>query len=134
MNCAFRPSCSFDASVGPSKAFELAVENDWPSLEMYVKELPTLARYVDSEFRGYTPLHLACVYGAPLSTVRVLIEAYPEGASVTDSKGWIPLHCACGANAPEDVLELLAMVYPEGVKVRKTPDRASLYPEKYPVK
>lgn len=44
---------------------------------------------------GYTPLHLACVFGLDIKCIRALIEANPLSCTLLTKKGDTPLSLAC---------------------------------------
>lgn len=53
-------------------------------------------------------LHLACVHRAPVGLVEVLIEAYPDAASMPEPhSGCLPLHYACQYRASFRVIKAL---------------------------
>lgn len=59
------------------------------------------------------PLHLACVYGAPIGLIDLLIKTYKEGSSLADDAGCLALHYACRHGASLPTVELLLCECPE---------------------
>merc|ERR1712194_219113 len=47
--------------------------------------------------------------------MKLLLEKYPEGASMKDSDGRLPVHLAVVRNAPEEVIQTLIMAFPESL-------------------
>ena len=53
--------------------------------------------------------------GASLDHVEALLEAYPDGAQVAETRrGWLPLHFAAAKGASLEVVNKLLEYYPEG--------------------
>ena len=65
-------------------------------------------------------MHYAALRGAPVEVVRALLDAYPEGAGMTDIiYRSLPLHFAAAPHrgrAPVEVVRALLDAYPEGVR------------------
>ena len=65
------------------------------------------------------PLHGICLNGSltidRLSTIKLLLSAYKEGASVKNNLSCLPVHYAVETNAPVEVLEVLFEAYPEAL-------------------
>jgi len=55
----------------------------------------------------YTPLHVACMAGAPVEIVRRLATRHPMSLSEKDSRGCVPLHYACRFGASLEVVRIL---------------------------
>lgn len=52
--------------------------------------------FAKGDFEQYDlPIHIAISYEASLSIIKLLIDAYPEGALALNGKGQTPLHIAC---------------------------------------
>ena len=64
---------------------------------------------------GRLLLHRAPLLGAPVEVVRTLLDAYLEGARITDATGRLPLHYAVMARGQMEVVRVLLDAYPEGV-------------------
>jgi len=65
-------------------------------------------------------LHIACWYGAPLETIQLLLDLYPDAISIKDDHGEIPLHSACDNTEPSfETIELLISQYPDAVHTPK---------------
>lgn len=63
----------------------------------------------------WMPLHLGAISGAPVETMRMVLEAYPLAAQAADTLDQsLPLHLCIGREVDMDVLELLLTAYPEG--------------------
>ncbi|CAB9508570.1 Ankyrin Repeat [Seminavis robusta] len=54
-----------------------------------------------------TPLHLACLYRAPLDVVQLLLDANPQALLCQDSEGWTPLHVILLYGDSEEVALML---------------------------
>eukprot|EP00816_Leptocylindrus_hargravesii_P008757 CAMPEP_0196821656 /NCGR_PEP_ID=MMETSP1362-20130617/80281_1 /TAXON_ID=163516 /ORGANISM="Leptocylindrus danicus, Strain CCMP1856" /LENGTH=313 /DNA_ID=CAMNT_0042200939 /DNA_START=458 /DNA_END=1399 /DNA_ORIENTATION=+ len=55
-----------------------------------------------------TCLHLACLNGAPLKAIRILLDLYPEALAVKSDHGYLPVHCCCLNGADKTILQLLS--------------------------
>jgi len=61
-------------------------------------------------------LHTACEYCAPLETIQLLLEIYPNGISLENEYGELPLHSACSSTNPSlETIELLISRYPDAL-------------------
>lgn len=47
------------------------------------------------------PIHIACQHDAPVATLEVLVNAYPESLLKPDKDGNLPIHYACSHESPE---------------------------------
>ena len=81
--------------------------------------------------KGQLPLHLAVSSGNS-PAIEMLLQAYPEGASVMDEDGALPFHHAMSARRidPKSV-ELVLMANPDAVKI---PDKNNMLPLHYATK
>lgn len=67
---------------------------------------------------SWLPLHLGAMSGAPVSTMKLVLDAYPEAARKRDSLDQsTPLHLCIRRETNEAVLQLLLDAYPEGAEV-----------------
>jgi hypothetical protein len=61
-------------------------------------------------YRGQLPIHLACIYNAPLEVIQMLLEN-DSGKNTIHERcfywGSLPIHLACSAGAPVEVIQLL---------------------------
>lgn len=55
-----------------------------------------------------TCLHLACLSGASLNAIRILLDLYPEALTAKTDQGYLPIHCCCLNGADKMILHLLA--------------------------
>ena len=67
---------------------------------------------------GYTPLHVACLYKAPLEILQLLIEVCPDSTCIQNRFGQTPLFIAIGMGSPVDILRALLLKRPESVHIR----------------
>jgi ankyrin repeat protein len=74
---------------------------------------------------GRTPLHLGMKHQAPAETIRLIADAWPDGAKQTTGTGKTPLHYGMIKEASVEVIKLLVEACPAAVKVKdedgKTP-------------
>lgn len=72
------------------------------------------AAYNARNVMRHTPLHLACLSGAPAEAVLALLAAAPAAAARRDRDGFSPLDFACDrADTAPEVLRALLEAYPE---------------------
>eukprot|EP00559_Dactyliosolen_fragilissimus_P003557 CAMPEP_0184861384 /NCGR_PEP_ID=MMETSP0580-20130426/6083_1 /TAXON_ID=1118495 /ORGANISM="Dactyliosolen fragilissimus" /LENGTH=714 /DNA_ID=CAMNT_0027358865 /DNA_START=168 /DNA_END=2312 /DNA_ORIENTATION=+ len=64
------------------------------------------------------PLHSAIVLHAPVSVIRALLEAYPNGVTKGDDRKMLPLHMAFRLGSEMDIVEHLVESYPEALHVK----------------
>ena len=83
------------ALTGPSVALSAAL----------LTAHPAAAGLTDDE--GMLPLHIACMYGAPLQVVEALLTAWPAAATMVGGGGWPPLLMALKARADVAVCRAL---------------------------
>lgn len=65
------------------------------------------------------PLHSACFHNAPITLIKLLINAFPHAVHARNSRfthGDLPLHLSCNCNAPLEVIRYLYDLYPKGIK------------------
>ena len=107
----------------------LIADRNWEQVLALIEDDPSLAGYwlygVDDEMEAAPknrsvkiwrrlPIHLACQQKVPVGLITVLIEAYPEGASVADPQyGLLPLHLAVSHGAGLPVVKRLLEACPE---------------------
>jgi ankyrin repeat protein len=78
---------------------------DWSLVASHVISHPCDANYRTSN--QSTPLHHACLYGAPYEIVKLILSAHLDALVAEDSNGWTPLEVALTYAAPEDVCLML---------------------------
>jgi ankyrin repeat protein len=64
--------------------------------------------------KGRVALHTTAAYGADAASLKLLIEAYPEGLKHVDSTGSLPLHHAAAYGAPLETLATISAEHPAG--------------------
>lgn len=69
-----------------------------------------------TEFR-FLPLHIACLSGAPLLLITLLVQTYPNAVKY-NAMGKLPIHLACETLADHRVVFLLLNAWPESINVR----------------
>jgi len=63
---------------------------------------------------GLLPLHfMASNSGCKLSSLKVLLRAFPDGIKTTDRRGWLPLHWAAYNCCSEEVVDYLIEHFPQ---------------------
>jgi len=64
--------------------------------------------------KGYTPMHMACLNGAPLNLVEALLQVFPQAAILNNQYGSLPIHlcCKCVDQNSVSVLRALLSEYP----------------------
>lgn len=111
---------------GLSIVMHLILEREWNSAcERLAQHSGEAGTWVETRKCGTgltlfrkLPIHSACRYGAPMSLLKSLISAYPEGVYEKDESGKLPLHHACSASCPGiDVIQFLVALYPESIHV-----------------
>jgi hypothetical protein len=73
-----------------------------------------------TEFR-FLPLHIACLSGAPLLLVTLLLQTYPNAVKYT-AMGKLPIHLACETLADDRVVFLLLNAWPESINIKDDND------------
>ncbi len=63
---------------------------------------------------NFFPLHVACISGAPLLLITMLVQAFPQAVQIT-AMGKLPIHMACEAQADHRVVFLLINSWPESL-------------------
>jgi ankyrin repeat protein len=77
----------------PTKVLNESIRRrDWDATRVRVLSHPWDASYRAKQRNNATPLHLACLYRAPIDVVRMVFEANPKALLCQDSEGWTPLH------------------------------------------
>ena len=64
------------------------------------------------------PLHYACEIGAPVETVKILLQSQPDAVADVDQHGECALHVAVANNAPLPVVRMLLKAHPAAVGER----------------
>ena len=64
------------------------------------------------------PLHAAYTYCASFQVIKLLLDTYPEAATVQNNRLELPLHLAVRSKSKYDVIKILFEAYPEGAKVQ----------------
>jgi len=54
-----------------------------------------------TDFNGWLPIHVACHMCATIDTLRILVQAFPDGVNKTTKKGSTPLELVKGLAVPE---------------------------------
>lgn len=67
---------------------------------------------------GYSPLHVACLYKAPLEVIELLLSASPEATCLKNRKGQTALFISLSVGAPVGVLRALLEARPVSVHIR----------------
>lgn len=65
----------------------------------------------------FLPLHIACLSGAPLLLVTLLLQTYPNAAKY-NAMGKLPIHMACETLADHRIVFLLLNAWPESINVK----------------
>ena len=65
----------------------------------------------------FLPLHIACLSGAPLLLVTLLVQAYPNAVKY-NAMGKLPIHMACETLADHRIVFLLLNTWPESINVK----------------
>eukprot|EP00986_Skeletonema_menzelii_P019742 scaffold29034_cov137-Skeletonema_menzelii.AAC.1 len=87
-------------------------EYDWENVTEQIRADPSLAKVA---VEGILPLHALSGAGAPLHTIKLLLEIYPEAAQAKCGKGYLPLfyHLALITESPsEEIVSALLEAYP----------------------
>lgn len=83
-NFASAPPSSYDPPHPPI-LFDLVLRSDWKSALKRVSSHPIEAKYRHP--RGYTLLHCAVEYGAPVELIDKMTKAHPEALEMNDWQG-----------------------------------------------
>jgi len=67
---------------------------------------------------GCTPLHLACLHGAPLDVLKLLLDSCPDAALVQNNAGQSPLFVSIAIGSSLDVLQEILKIRPSSVHIR----------------
>lgn len=78
---------------------------DWDRARSRTLAYPYDAHYQQES--DLTPMHLVCLYRAPLDLVELLIDANPSALVAQDSEGWTPLHLTILYGGNEETVKLL---------------------------
>lgn len=65
----------------------------------------------------FLPLHIACISGAPLLLVTLLVQAYPNAVKY-NAMGKLPIHMACETLADHRIVFLLLNTWPESINIK----------------
>lgn len=68
---------------------------------------PPDAHYRNPRGNSVTPMHLVCLYRAPLDLIEMLIDANPDALFEKDAEGWTPLHLTILYGGDEETILLL---------------------------
>jgi ankyrin repeat protein len=112
--------------------FKLILKKDWKAAAKRAAAFPDEAStwIVTKGFNGnlrFLPLHKACVLQPPENIIKVLLDAYVEGAQDKDQDGWLPVHCACFYGAGEDIINTLLIANPRGAQTKDDEGRIPLH-------
>ena len=99
------------------QAIRLAIDRRWDELVRLVRGPEGRARAMERDEYGHLALHGVAAFGAPVDVVRALLDAYPQGAQVTDYRSSsLPLHYAAYNKVPVGVVRALLDTYPQGAQ------------------
>mmetsp|Transcript_14241 Transcript_14241/g.34338 ORF Transcript_14241/g.34338 Transcript_14241/m.34338 type:complete len:454 (-) Transcript_14241:2331-3692(-) len=87
-------SSSFSSSKPslPTKTLVKHIKRrDWSACRNRLQSYPWDAHWVH-KVEKTTPLHLVCVYRAPVEVVKKLVDANPSAITARNDSGWTPLH------------------------------------------
>lgn len=99
----------FNFSVGPpTKTLTRHIKRrDWDGARLRTLTYPSDAHYRGQKGTALTPMHLVCLYRAPLDLIELLIDANPAALFAQDSEGWTPLHLTILYGGDEETVLLL---------------------------
>jgi hypothetical protein len=104
----------FDRNV--TDLYDSISQSNWDAALASVRKSPMEARTWVVRYTPegevmwrFLPLHSACARQPPISIIRALLEAYPQGSKSTDDQGMHALHYACGNQASADVIRALLL-------------------------
>ena len=80
---------------------------DWNEARMRILTYPYDAYYKTMSGKSSTPLHLVCLYRAPIDVVELLLEANPSALLAQDAEGWTPIHLVLLYGGDEDIAMML---------------------------
>jgi ankyrin repeat protein len=72
------------------------------------------------------PLHLAIILDAPFTTIRRLVELYPDSVKCTDDQNMLPLHIAMRHGSSNRVVDFLFCAFPEALNAKGKNDLTPL--------
>ena len=79
---------------------------------------------------NYGKLALHCCESQSTAVVRVVLEAFPEGAEQPDDDGYLPLRIHCEENKQDptgEIAQLLIETYPEALRIEGKYGRLPLH-------
>jgi ankyrin repeat protein len=79
---------------------------DWDGARLRALVYPWDAHY-HTRSDKVTPMHLLCLYRAPLDLVELLLDANPDALVAHDSQGWTPIHLVILYGGNEEVALML---------------------------
>ena len=80
---------------------------DWDGAKSRILSYPWDAHYRTISGNNSTPLHLVCLYRAPIDVVELLLDANPSALVAQDTEGWTPIHLVLLSGGDENVAMLL---------------------------
>lgn len=80
---------------------------DWEGARLRALTYPSDAHYRGQKGNAPTPMHLVCLYRAPLDLIELLIDANPDALFAQDAEGWTPLHLTILYGGDEETVLLL---------------------------
>ena len=80
---------------------------DWNEARMRILTYPYDAYYKTMSGNSSTPLHLVCLYRAPINVVELLLEANPTALLAQDAEGWTPVHLVLLYGGDEEIAMML---------------------------
>jgi hypothetical protein len=72
------------------------------------------------------PLHLAIILDAPFTTIRRLVELYPDSVKCTDDQNMLPLHIAMRHGSSNRVVDFLFCAFPDALNAKGKNDLTPL--------
>ena len=92
----------------PTKTLlQLIRRRDWDGCKYRLLTYPWDAQYRDRSGNNSMPLHLVCLYRAPIEVVTMLVDAHPRALLAQDTEGWTPIHLILLYGGDEEIALLL---------------------------
>lgn len=114
-----------DFDDGPTELFMALQRKDWEVARRQAQHAPEQAciwisrKEDDGETLRWRllPLHAAMIFGAPLTVVKALLDAFALGARARDDQGMLPLHLLFRQGGQQEVVALLLQAFPDSVEI-----------------
>jgi len=84
-----------------------AMKNSPESVDYLARRFPYMLSVPTMDEAHYTPLYCAIYNDAPIETMRILIEHYPQALFTLDGSGRRPLRAARSSGVSKDIIHLL---------------------------